>query len=65
VIAFAAVVCVAPLSLQLPGTTFGIVLLINLRQMAVTGVPPGDVMIALMFAAAAAVAAAFMFGGGG
>jgi hypothetical protein len=42
---------------------FGIIAPINLRMMAATGVPLGDVVIALKFAAAAA-AVASTFGGG-
>jgi hypothetical protein len=58
VFAFAAIVCVAPLPLQLPVTTFGIIALIGVRPMAAMGVPPGDVVIALAFAVAAAATAA-------
>jgi hypothetical protein len=65
VFAFAAF-CAAPLPLQLPARMFGIVTPINLRPMTATGILPGDVMIALAFAAATvAVAVAFMFVGGG
>ncbi len=74
--AFATVVRVTPLSPQLPATMFEIVTPIDLRPMAATGVPPGDIVIALAFAvaatavaaAAAAAAAAVVastFGGGG
>jgi hypothetical protein len=62
--AFAAF-CATPLPLQLPAATFGIVMPINLRPMTATGILPGDVVIALAFAAAAAVAAASTFVGGG
>ncbi len=48
--------CAAPLPPRLPATTFGIIVPINLRPMAATGILPGDVVIALAFAVAAAVA---------
>ncbi len=57
--------CAAMLPLQLPVTTFGIVASIDLRPMTVTGVLPGDIMIALAFAAAAAAASTFVGGGVG
>jgi hypothetical protein len=65
VFAFAAF-CAVPLPPQLPATTFGIVVPINLRRfappmlrpMAVKGVPPGDAGIVLAFAAAVAAMAA-------
>jgi hypothetical protein len=65
VFAFAAIVWVAPLPPSLPETMFGIVVSINLRPMAATGIPPGDAMIMLVFAATAAAAAASTFRGGG
>ncbi len=64
VFAFAAV-CAVLLPLQLPATTFGIVVPIDLRPMTATGILPGDVVIVLAFAAAAAVAVASTFVGGG
>jgi hypothetical protein len=57
-VCFAAAVYAALLPPRLPASTFGIVVPINLRPMAAMGVPPGDVVIALAFAAAAVVAAA-------
>jgi hypothetical protein len=60
-----AIAYVAPLPLQLPAMMFGIVTLIDLRLMAATGIPPGDIVIAFAFVAAAAAAAASIFGGGG
>ncbi len=57
--------CATLLPPQLPVTTFGIVAPNNLRPMTVTGILPGDVVIALAFAAAAVVAAASTFVGGG
>ncbi len=58
--------CAAPLPPQLPARAFGIVAPINLRPIKATGVVPGDVVIALTFAAAAAAAAvASTFVGGG
>jgi hypothetical protein len=65
VFAFAAIVWVVPLPLQLPVTTFGIIAPTNLRLMAATGILPRDVVIALVFAATAVVAAALTFRGGG
>jgi hypothetical protein len=65
VFAFAAVVWVALLSPQLPATTFGIIMPIDLRPMAAVRIPPGNIVVALEFAAAAAAAVASMFGGGG
>jgi hypothetical protein len=65
------IVCVAPLQPQLSTTmqllprTFGIIAPINLRPMASTVVPLGDVVIVLIFAAAAAAAVALTLGGGG
>jgi hypothetical protein len=65
VLAFAAF-CATPLPPRLPATTFGIIVPINLRPMAATGVLLGDVVIALAFAAAAAAAAStFVVGGDG
>ncbi len=63
VFAFAAF-CVAPLPPRLPAMTFGIIMPINLRPMAATGILPGDVVIALVFAAVAAAAALTFVGGG-
>ncbi len=57
--------CAVPLPPRLLVTMFGIILPINLRPMTATGIPPGDIMIALVFAVAAAVAAAATFVGGG
>jgi hypothetical protein len=65
VFAFAAVVCAVPFPPQLLAMTFGIIAPIYLRLMAATGVPLGDVVIALAFTGAAVAAAASMFGGGG
>jgi hypothetical protein len=65
VFAFTAVVCVTMLPPQLPARTFGIVAPIDLRPMAVMGIPPGDVVIALAIVEAVAVAAALTFAGGG
>ncbi len=53
------------LPLRLPATTFRIIAPIDLRPMAATGVPLGDVVIALTFAEAAMAAMASTFGGGG
>ncbi len=55
--AFAAF-CAAPLPPQLLVITFGIIMPIDLRPMTATGIPPGDVVIALAFAAAVVAAAA-------
>ncbi len=59
--------CAALLPPRLLATTFVIIAPINLRPMAVTGILPGDIVIALAFAAAAAAAAAAAstFVGGG
>ncbi len=54
-----------PLPPQLPATLFGIVTPIDLRPMTATGILPGDVVIALAFAAAAAAVVALLFVGGG
>ncbi len=65
VFAFAAVVPVMPLPPRLLARTFGIVAPIDLRPMAVTGIPPGDIVIALAFGLAVVVVVALIFGGGG
>jgi hypothetical protein len=57
--------CAALLPPRLPAMTFGIIAPIDLRPMAATGILPGDVVIALAFAAVAAAVAASMFVGGG
>jgi hypothetical protein len=58
--AFAAVVWVTPLPPRLPATAFRIISPINLRPMAALGIPPDNVMIALMFVVLAVGATAAM-----